>query len=217
MNQELLTDLELLNKFKQINFHKLDNFFSDFFIEYSDSIEIRHLNLMEDLYKKLKNAPVPNFSRFGMKQFYHREFYFDDEDFFSLYWDIELATKIIKRNKLKPEAVPVKYLLDGLTQLNPSKVQSCINFTKVNPIFIVAYDPHNTVIVIDGNHRVKAQELKRNPYIDAYLLNDTLSMECMAGDIFRYLYAVHTNATLLVNSIENQSYNGNLDDLLIKL
>lgn len=42
-------------------------------------------------------------------------------------------------------------------------------------------------------------------------------MECMAGDIFRYLYAVHTNATLLVNSIENQSYNGNLDDLLIKL
>lgn len=147
MNQELLTDLELLNKFKQVNFHKLDSFSSDFFEEYSDSIETRHLNLMEDLYKKIKNAPVPNLSRFGEKQFYHREFYFGDEDFFSLYWDTELATEIIKRDKLKPKTVPVNYLLDGLTQLNPLKVQACMKLTKVNPIFIVGVQPTKS-----GNH-----------------------------------------------------------------
>ena len=89
-----------------------------------------------------------------------------------------------------------------------------MRFLLVGPL--VAYFPHNTVIVIDGNHRVKAQELKRNLYIDAYLLNDNLSMDCMAGDIFRYLYAFHTNATLLINSIKSQPYYGNLDELLIK-
>lgn len=52
--------------------------------------------------------------------------------------------------------------------------------------------------------------------MEAYILDDLLSLECMADDVFRYLFILHYNVTNLANYYYRNITKKELDKLLIK-
>lgn len=201
------------------NFSQLDTLYEKFTKDFGYKLDSKYMELIKNLYLRIQGAAKPNIS-IGDKEYYRKYFYFGEQcnnDFYCIIWDIEFTKQIITSWNMKPQKIKIKDLMEfvDVESIDNSKLQEVRKLKKYEPVILVSYNILNTPILIDGNHRVYSKKNQPNLYLDAYFLDDFLSIECMAGDVFRYLYALHYNITKLINYDIGNITKDELDEMLI--
>ena len=206
-------------KLRNKNYNQLETFFNKFIKEFDGKLDPEYIALLNGLYQKIQDSK-PKEIPIGFREFFRKYIHFEhlSNDFYAVIWDIELAKKVIESENLQPRKTQVKNLLELVDSdnIDPIKLREAKKRGINNPIIIVEYDPLNAYILIDGNHRVYSKKDQPNLIIEAYVLNDSLSLACMADDVFKSLFALHFNVTKLINYYHKYITKDQLDKLLIK-
>lgn len=203
---------------KNKKYNQLDTFYNNFINEFRVKLDPEYISLINKLYQRIVNSR-PKEIPIGFKEYFRKYIHFDhfNNDFYTIIWDIELAKKLIKIKNLQPRKIRVKDLL-GLVDsenIDPVKLIEAEKRVSNNPVILAEYDPFNTYMLIDGNHRVYSKRNQPNLFIEAYILDDFLSLECMADDVFRDLFILHYNIIKLANYYYGYITKEKLDELLI--
>ena len=206
-------------KIRNKNFNQLETFYNNFIKEFGEKLDSEYVALINGLYQRIQDSN-PKEIQIGFKEYFRKYIHFDhlNNDFYAIIWDIELAKKVIESAKLQPRKTQVKNLLELVDSENidPIKLIEAEKRVVNNPVIIVEYDPLNAYILIDGNHRVFSKRNQPNSMIEAYVLDDSLSLDCMADDVFKCLFTLHYNVTKLINYYYRKITKEQLDKLLIK-
>ncbi|KAF6578398.1 hypothetical protein G9G54_14095 [Paenibacillus sp. EKM212P] len=152
--------------------------------------------------KKIEWLPKTFIRNLDKRQYYQRDFYFNNDATFGfeIEWDIQKAKELIREHNLQIVEFSVNQFIDII---NPADLDPKVLANPVinsEPIVVMYYDPINMHIPIDGNHRVlKTYRINENARIQGYLLSPDIHMQAMACDLFRYLYKLHHNITVISN------------------
>jgi len=181
--------------------YKLDKIFTEeyFYLMLPKPPVLRISNLQDFLshYKKQiqKQETFEKFLNFNAEQIYTAEFFFGDNQFYRISWNIAKAEAVIIENN-----VPVVKL--ELEKVSNSIFEKDINFSHLEiakqnnkPIIAAFYEPTQELIPIDGNHRVYVRLQENEKTIDAYLLSPRGHMlaMCSALDHLLYMFAHNLN------------------------
>lgn len=207
-------------KLKNNNFNQLDTFYNSFINDFGRKLESKYIVLIKELYQKIQGGR-PQEIPIGFNEYFRKYFHFDhfNNDFYTIIWNIELAKKIIKKSNLQPQKVQVKELMKLVDEeyIDRNKLIQVQKIKKSDPVILVDYNPLNAVLMIDGNHRVYSKRQQPNICLDAYILDDFISMDCMADDVFKCLFALHYNITKLINYSVGNISNDELESMLINM
>lgn len=203
------------------NFNQLDTLYKKFTKDFGCKFDSKYMELIGKIYLRIQSAAKPNIS-IGDKEYFRKYFHFDEQfnnDFYCIIWDIEFTKQIITSWNMEPQKIKTKDLMEfvDVESIDQLKLNEVRKLKKYDPVILVSYDPINNPVLIDGNHRVYSKKNQPNLYLDAYFLDDFLSIECMAGDVFRYLYALHYNIIKLINYDLGNIAKEDLDEMLINI
>ncbi len=223
MNEYLEDRNEYLD-LEKLNFNQMNKFVESFINTYEGKINSKYTTLIKDLFQKFQNSSSPEVNLGHIeyfRKFYH--FYDFENNFYCVVWDIDLAKTLIKNRGIKPQKVKVSNLLEyvDIENLSHSKLQEVEKLKKFEPVILSEYDLVNPKILIDGNHRVYSRRNQPNSYLDVYFIDEFLSKESMAGDLFKYLFALHYNVIKIAQFhktpriLRGKSFEGLLDKSLM--
>lgn len=151
------------------------------------------------------------------------------DDFYKVSWSISKIKKFISENNFSSKDFNLNEIFSDDNSLNETKSHSYKNTNEINfkPIFISYYQPIETYIVVDGNHRVN--EIKRrgiqkisgfglSPYCNEFVMNNfsfnlykfhhnLVALHSLCKDPF--LWKFKTNKSLMKNSFygDNVEFN----------
>lgn len=221
--KDFLQDFDDYREIEKQNFNKMNNFYNQFIHSYTRKIDSKYIQLIRNQYRAVQTAKKPDII-LGSKQYFRKDFHFDyfKNDFYRIIWDVDLLTKLIREADIKPQKLKVKEL-SNLVETNfidLEKLQQIKKLKRFDPIILVSYSPLSDKVLIDGNHRLYSRKELPHSTIEAYILDDFFSLEAMAGDVFKKLFALHYNVTTIVRFFDDFSIQRNtsdLDKLLIQI
>lgn len=194
-------------------YYKLDSFFSKLENVLMDHKLEEHAKELRNYKKRIDSSAIPKIE-FGKKEYFGRTIDFPefDNNFYNIFWDIERAKKIIKKNNLIPYKIDYSHALNYVDKTNINNARLAFALHNNEPIIMANYDPLNLDFVIDGNHRVYSRVRSKPRFIVGYVLTTEQSLDSMAGELFRNLFISHYNITKIIDS-KNKGYE--LKDVLL--
>lgn len=192
-----------MRSFNSDRAYKLDKVFTeDYFYKKLTKPPIFKLrNLQEVLshYKEqIQNQETTGqFLDFKTVQTYTSKFFFDDNQYYKISWNIAKAEEIIAESNAPVVKFNLEKLSDSLFEkdITPSYLNIAKN--NKNPIIIAAYEPTQGYIPIDGNHRAFARLKENKKTIDAYILSPQGHMLAMCSTLDYALYMFAHNLNVL--------------------
>jgi hypothetical protein len=153
---------------------------------------------------------------------YGKDIDFVEGDFYTIFYDIPRAIKLIEDQKINADLCSIHDVASFVDQSNLVESHFATALINKDPIITVQYPPIRSMIIIDGSHRVIANALQNsNRQILCYILNSRQQYEVLAGRLFKNLYAVHYNLTLIINhhqkKISNTDGGKDISDFLLPL
>ncbi|MGN4750247.1 hypothetical protein [Bacillus cereus group sp. MYBK220-1] len=186
---------------------QLDNYLNDFLTcKHLNGYEMKNtFDKLEETAKKYKKAVHLSRNLFYSKtkgQNYTRVFPIDNENYYSISWDINKAKTLIKDKEIRFQKMKIEILWKNVSTeyIDYKYVNNELSFQYYEPIIVVFYAPLNEYIVIDGNHRLAKQRMKKpEGNINVYLLEPDDHIKVMCGELFRTCYKIMHNVTVISN------------------
>ncbi|UZP04728.1 hypothetical protein JW813_06880 [Clostridium botulinum] len=151
---------------------------------------------------------------FKTNQIYTSEFFFDDNQYYKISWNIDKAEQIIAESNAPVVKLELKKLSQSIFEKDITS--SHLNFAKHNkkPIIVAFYEPTKQYIPIDGNHRSYACLKENKKTIDTYILSPQGHMLAMCSTIDYALYMFAHNLNVLGNYACGEiNYNKFMDEM----
>lgn len=138
---------------------------------------------------------------FDGRQYYERTIFFDKGQYgYEVVWDISKVDECIQSNSVEFQSISVADVIDVVDRSNINEKR--LDNVSDQPIYVIYFDPLNTPIIIDGNHRAfKAFSEDPEAKINAYVFRPDQHLSFFAGDIFRLMYKIHHNLVVLDNLV----------------
>lgn len=126
---------------------------------------------------------------------------YGSDNYYNVAWDIESAKEFIQKHKIQSQLFLTKELWQNVdpSRIDWNKVYTPVTWVQ-EPIVVAYMDSLNAELVIDGNHRL-ARAMMADPSgtIEGYFLEPDDHQKVMAGELFRVLYKILHNVTIIVN------------------
>lgn len=183
--------------------YKLDKIFTEeYFYKMLPKVPILKLTNLQDLlhhYKEqIQKCEISGQSLdFKTQQTYTAEFFFNDNQYYRISWNIAKAQEIITKNNAPVVKMELKKLSNSIFEKDITS--SYLNIAKHNnkPIIVAFYEPTQEYIPIDGNHRAYARLKENKRTIDAYILSPQGHMDSMCSTLDYSLYMFAHNLNVL--------------------
>ncbi|MDO4880470.1 MAG: hypothetical protein Q3983_04250 [Capnocytophaga sp.] len=141
-----------------------------------------------------------------------------EQDNFDLYYSIDKANKIIKSENIKNCSLPISFLYSDTSKLEKFKKNNLKGkiIDDFEPIIVSVFIPINSLIVIDGNHRMNEAKNQGYKNVEAFIIAPIYNSFLMDEKSYN-LYVFYHNITVLYNrlpirpsnSLEENTYFGN--------
>ena len=137
---------------------------------------------------------------FHKEQVYHRNFHpMGRMDFFTLRWSVAKANQIIKDEKISKENFAINKMNIDESQLEKAHIKNTLK--NKNPGILISYEAFKGGpyyhILIDGNHRVTANQLYRNKNdYSVYKLDPLQTLKSLQHPYYMAFYLLHFLLTL---------------------
>ncbi|MBF8376790.1 hypothetical protein IW967_02740 [Alicyclobacillus mali] len=159
-------------------------------------------------FKYIPNMPL------GIGEHYERIIHISIYGYYHLCWDIQKALSIIKKRDIKPIDMPINDLIKtvDVNNLNLSNLHS--PHFKPHPVLVAKFPMiPEQFVVIDGNHTVYWAYQHGIVGIKGYLLETQDHLPAMTHNLFRTLFAIHSNIGSIGFFMSQP--NATLDDILL--
>lgn len=191
-------------------YYKLDAFFEKLTngsLIKDISIINNYPNLKEELnYYKIKLAEAEKEPiSIDIGQEYIHETGFENigipNNFYEIRWSIPRIKQITQKYDIPVSSFPIHQLLESIDPRHIKKEHLEYALKNTEPVIVVYFQPLQTYLVIDGNHRVVSRFASGEDYIPAYILNSKQHIEAMTGNIYTTLYKIHWNISIIFGYI----------------
>lgn len=141
---------------------------------------------------------------------------FENNNFYKMFWNIDNAKAHFKSFQAETYNVKISDIIADVKNQKISIEVLSHAYQNKTPIIIALYPPLSDLpLVIDGNHRILSRYLKRENSVKAYILEPKSHLQFTTHEIFRLLYTIHYNSTIIfqyVNGAGDESFLNNLID-----
>lgn len=183
--------------------YNLDAFFNQSLVNFGNPVRQKYSKLTEEISKYKQTLFQANntdsITYANGPEMFGKEIGLIEDSFYNVVWDIAKAKQIISQNSIPITEIPLDFVINSASEneLNLNYIRVLKN---TDPIIVVKYDPLNQLMVIDGSHRIMNQFMK-NPsgLIKGYILKPQYHLNAMLNDMFRLLYKIHHNVTVICN------------------
>ncbi|WLR46543.1 hypothetical protein LC065_13295 [Halobacillus litoralis] len=121
-----------------------------------------------------------------------------NNDFYKMKWSLSKARYLTEKNNIEPEEIPLNRLDPSLKLFPDSSTAEVVN----EKIFIASYPPIPVkCVLLDGRNEVLKLKKKGVKKTEVLVLHPSEHMKAMSGDVYRRLFAIHFNHSLLCSHL----------------
>ena len=195
----------MIKKSKPYNLNKI--FTSEGFYEYLALPPIRKIPNIQEALTHYKHRIQEQFEsgeqlHYMTDQIYTSKFIFPDNQYYEISWNIAKAKDLLKQCGAPIVQLSLDKIADSIFEKDLTLAHVEKARQNNNPIIVTFYEPTQSFVVIDGNHRAYAKlQDKKETTIDAYILSPQGHMASMCSTLDYALYMFAHNLNLFGNYV----------------
>ena len=205
--------------------YSIDGLFQeDYFFYFFNKKGVDIVNRLPDLeyrftkYKKLLKKTALHPINVTSVQIFTKEIGIDENNYYNISWNIDLISKIIRQHNIPAQTLPINNLINNVVRNELNTDHLPIALKNKSPIIIVHFPViPDSLIVVDGNHRVASKYYTKKDSIEGFIIPHSLHLLAMCSPIHRILYYIHHNLNWFSEYIAGYSTLSDIQSKLVPL
>ncbi len=126
----------------------------------------------------------------------------NQDEFYLMRWNMQKLQYVIRREKISKTQIPVDLVKSFIQYSNHTHSSNHLQ-NDDNEIIIASYPPISSKYLILTGHE-KFKKMNKDEEVEAFILDPFLHLQATTNPIYRSLFAIHFNYSLLCSYIAGQ-------------